>query len=319
MTPMGPVGSGHVPVLAEEVLHWLRVREDGVYVDCTVGAGGHAALIAQRARRGKLVGLDRDPGAVLLARSRLQIFPHVTVLHGNYGNLEELLREQGITQVDGVLIDAGVSSMQLDDPRRGFSFQSEGPLDMRMDTDQELSARKFLEHVSLEDLTHILRVYGDVRPAQRIARTILQRREQGNLRTTSDLVVAVQQALGVKNKQPEEVRVVFQAIRIAVNEEYRWLESGLHQAINLLAPTGRIVVISFHSGEDRIVKNVFKQCASPQRLFHPDGRLKGEVSPVLKILTPRPIRPSQEEQRRNPRAKSARMRAACKWSEDEKA
>ncbi|HOJ33859.1 MAG TPA: 16S rRNA (cytosine(1402)-N(4))-methyltransferase RsmH [Candidatus Hydrogenedentes bacterium] len=317
MTQTGPVVSGHVPVLAEEVLHWLRVREDGVYVDGTVGAGGHAALIAQRAPRGKLVALDRDPEAVLVARRRLQIFPHVTVLHANYGNLEEILREQGITQVDGVLIDAGVSSMQLDDPRRGFSFQSEGPLDMRMDTDQELSARTYLEHVSLEELTQILRTYGDVRPAHRIARTILDWREQGNLQTTSDLAAAVQQALGVKKKQPEEVRVVFQAIRIAVNEEYRCLESGLHQAIHLLAAGGRIVAISFHSGEDRIVKNVLKQYAVPRRFYYPDGRLQEEVPPLLKILTPHPVRPSQEEQRRNPRAKSARLRAAEKLPEEE--
>jgi len=290
-------------------LEWLRVREDGIYVDATVGSGGHAALIAERARRGKVLGLDRDPLAVELARQRLAAYPHVTVLHANYGELRAVLDTLGIAQVSGVLIDAGVSSMQLDDPERGFSFQAEGPLDMRMNTLAMPSAKEFLSGISEEDLAEVLTKYGDVTRARRVAKAIVELRNAGMMNTTGDLVRAVQTAFGTR-RVPEEVRTVFQAIRIAVNDEYRWLESGLRQAIEALEPAGRLVVIAFHSGEDRIVKNVIKELATPRRVFHPDGRMKECLSPVLKNLTPKPIKPSAEECVSNPRAHSARMRVA---------
>lgn len=315
MSHGGQSAPGHVPVLARVALDWLRVREDGVYVDCTVGAGGHAALMAQRTSCGRVIALDRDPLAVETARSRLAAFPQVTVVHANYGDLRKVLAEQGLAKVDGILFDAGMSGMQLDDPSRGFSFQGEGPLDMRMDPGQELTAERYLARVTEPELTRVLSEYGDVRRARRIAASIVRRGSEGRLRTTGDLVDAIREALRIERKIPEEARTVFQAIRIAVNDEYRLLESGLRQAIECLAPFGRLVAISFHSGEDRIVKRVFQEAGSVRRELYPDGRVARTLPAVLDILTPRPVQPSQAERRSNPRARSARLRAAMRRPE----
>ncbi|HOE65020.1 MAG TPA: 16S rRNA (cytosine(1402)-N(4))-methyltransferase RsmH [Candidatus Hydrogenedentes bacterium] len=300
----------HVPVLADAVLDWLNVQPGGTYVDCTVGAGGHASLIAARLTQGRLIGLDRDPSAIALAREQLRHYPFVTLLHRNYGDLRRVLAELDIVQVDGILIDAGVSSMQIDDPARGFSFQATGPLDMRMDSTGQTSAADYLARVSEEELTRTLRTYGDIGPARRIAAAIVRRRLKGTLQTTHDLGEAVGEGLGLVRRRPEEVRTVFQAIRIAVNEEYRWLEEGLEQAIDALAPGGRIVAIAFHSGEDRIVKNRFRAAARPVREYAPDGRLQRERPARLRVLTPKPVMPDKDETRANPRAHSAKLRAA---------
>lgn len=305
----------HVPVLAEEVFRWLCVREEGVYVDCTVGTGGHARRIAERLTRGRLIALDRDPVAVEAARRGLATFTCVTVLHRNYAELDAALAQLHIEKVDGVVIDAGVSSLQLDDSARGFSFQREGPLDMRMDTTQDLTAEEFLARINAEELTRILKNFGDVRRARRMAAAIVRRRQQAALRSTSDLAAAVADALGGAHGVADETRRVFQAVRIAVNDELRALELGLRHAINALAPRGRLVCIAFHSGEDRIAKNILRDASRPRRELHPDGRLARTVPPVLKLLTPRPIRPTEEEVRANPRAQSGRLRAAERLSE----
>jgi len=309
-------GPSHVPVLAGEALAWLVVRPDGVYVDCTAGAGGHAVCIAERLERGRLVALDRDERAVAAARERLAPYPQAEVIHGNYGELKDCLAAAGLEEADGVLIDAGVSSMQLDSAERGFSFQAEGPLDMRMDSSRGPSAAEWLAQVTESDLIDTLKRYGDIRPARRIAQAILRRRAAGQLSTTSGLAEAVREGLPFVKGMPEEVRTVFQAIRIAVNEEWRWLEAGLRQAITVLRPGGRIVAISFHSGEDRIVKTVFKQAARPQRELYPDGRTAAVQPPLLILLTPKPVQPGEAEIRRNPRAKSARLRAAERRKEE---
>lgn len=300
----------HVPVLADAALSWLRIREDGTYVDCTAGAGGHSALIAERNPRGRLVALDRDPSAVALARQRLEPFPHATVFHRNYAELTEVLAEAGIENVDGILLDAGISSMQLDRPDRGFAFQEEGPLDMRMDPTRGPSAAEFLGRIDEAELARILKEYGDVRPAKRIAAAIVARRRRGGLSTTSDLAGAVAEALPFVRGVPEETRTVFQAVRIAVNDELGGLESCLIQAVDALKPGGRLVAIAFHSGEDRIVKNVLRDASRTQRDLYPDGRVRGVRPPRLKVLTPAPVTPEPEETRRNPRAHSARLRAA---------
>ncbi|HNR34534.1 MAG TPA: 16S rRNA (cytosine(1402)-N(4))-methyltransferase RsmH [Candidatus Hydrogenedentes bacterium] len=303
---------GHVPVLAQAVVDGLCIRKDGIYVDGTVGAGGHAALIAERLRGGRLIAMDCDPESVACAHARLAPFPWVTLLHRNYGELAQVLAELDIGRVDGILIDAGVSSVQLDDPRRGFTFQQEGPLDMRLDTSKGVTAAQWLARIREDELAQILRAYGDVGPARRIARAILKRARRDAMKTSGDLAGAVSEALDFVHGMPEETRTVFQAIRIAVNEEYRWLEAGLRQGVEVLAPGGRIVVISFHSGEDRIVKRVFQEFSRKREIRWPDGRVRDCIPPRMRILTPKPIQPDEEEIRRNPRAHSARLRMAEK-------
>lgn len=302
----------HVPVLAGAVLEYLNVKADGVYVDCTVGAGGHSALIAAHLDTGLLIGIDRDASAAAKAAERLQSFSQAHVVHNNYACLLEILQEMGANGADGVLIDAGVSSMQLDDAGRGFSFQEDGPLDMRMDPSEGSSARDLLMRISESELASLLKTYGDLRKAKTIARGILKTRDQGPLETTGDLAKAVGALFPHVRGIPQETRQVFQAIRIAVNDELAHLEIGLQHAVAALNAGGRLVAISFHSGEDRIVKNVLREASRPRRILHPDGRVKETAAPLMTLLTARPVVPGEDEIRRNPRAHSAKLRAAEK-------
>ena len=309
----------HIPVLAREVLAYLAVRPGGVYLDCTVGLGGHAALMAEAAQPGgRVIGLDRDPEALSQAARRLAPFGGIVLRHANYGCLRETLAALGVARVDGVLIDAGVSSFQLDSPERGFSFQADGPLDMRMDASgAEAPAAAWIASVSEGELAAILRRYGDIGPAGRIARTVVRRRDAGQLKRTGDLAQAVREALPFVKNLPEETRTVFQAIRIAVNEELRWLEAGLIQGIEVLNPGGRLVAIAFHSGEDRIVKTVLREASRPQRRLTADGRVQAIIPPRLRLLSKGPVLPGPEEQRNNPRSKSAKLRAAERRADEE--
>ena len=286
------------------------MRADGTYVDCTAGFGGHSELVCQRLTSGRLIAIDRDPFAVARVRERLQPFACAEAIQSDYGDLARILPELKVGPVDGVLIDAGVSSMQLDDPQRGFSFQVEGPLDMRQDTTQPLTARGYLAACTEQELARVLRDYGDVRPAQRIAKSIVKRRERNTLSTTFDLRDAVCEALPFLQGTPDEVRTVFQAVRIAVNDEYAQLERGIRAGIEALGPEGRIVVIAFHSGEDRIVKNVFREESHAQRTFLADGRVASVTPPRLRVLTPKPVTADEDELLNNPRAHSAKLRAA---------
>lgn len=307
----------HVPVLAGPALEWLAVREEGVYVDCTAGVGGHSALIAERAKAGSVIALDRDADAVRRARKALARYPRVRVLHRNYGDLAEVLAELGIPEVDGILLDAGVSSMQLDDVQRGFTFQGEGPLDMRMDRSKGPTAEEYLARVDEGELARVLKRYGDLRKSKRIAAAVCRRRESAGLKTTLDLAAAVAGVFDFVQGVPEETRTVFQAIRIAINDELRWLETCLHQAVSLLAPNGRLVCIAFHSGEDRILKTVLREASRKHRVLHPDGRLKEIVPPTLELLTRKPVLPSADEVKANPRARSAKLRAARRLTLEE--
>jgi len=301
----------HRPVLADTALAYLRVRPDGHYVDATAGAGGHSALIAEQLTSGRLIAVDRDPSAVALASKRLKKYKQARVVQGNYGNLGQILADEGLANVDGVLIDAGVSSMQLDEAGRGFSLQEEGPLDMRM-TPEGTTAATFLSTLSVEELRDILKKYGDVPKARRIAKAILARRNANTLNTTSDLREAVAEGLGITKKTPDEAYQVFQAIRIAVNDELRWLDMGVEQAVHHLNPEGRIVVISFHSGEDGVVKKVLKKYSKKRHELKPDGRIERVIPPELRLVTKRPVTPTEAEIRENPRARSAKLRAAEK-------
>lgn len=303
----------HIPVLAGSAIEYLRILSDGFYVDCTAGAGGHSALIAERlGEGGRLIAIDRDPEAVERARERLRPYSGALVVRGNYGDLAAVLAEHGVTEVDGVLIDAGLSSFQLNDPARGFSFQETGPLDMRMDPDSGLSAAEYLERVEESELARILREYGDLKLAKRIAKAICRRRLKQPLETTTDLADSVAEVFDFVRGVPEETRTVFQAVRIAVNEELRELETGLQQAIVSLRSGGRLVCITFHSGEDRIAKNVFRAAAKKRKVLHADGRVQEVLPTIVKVLTPKPVLPSPEEIRLNSRARSAKLRAVEK-------
>lgn len=291
LPPEGP--PEHVPVLLEAVLEWLRPRPGGVYVDATVGTGGHAERILEACGpTGRLVGIDRDPEALDVAHRRLRRFAgRVQLVRGDFADLKALLVRTGVPQVDGVLFDLGVSGLQLAHPERGFSFQLEGPLDMRMDPQQQLTAADLVNRLSERELASLLRRYGEEPFAGRIARSIVRRRP---LRTTSDLVAAVEAAVP-PGRRPRRIHVAtrtFQALRIATNRELECLESALAQVPEVLRPGGRVVVISFHSLEDRLVKRAFRS------------------DPRLVPLVRKPVRPGPEEVRRNPRARSARLRAA---------
>jgi len=303
----------HVPVMAGPALEFLRVRPDGVYVDCTAGAGGHTAMIAERlGPGGRVIAIDRDPRAVQLTRERLRGRPQAVVIQGNYGDLAAVVGEMGVTEVDGVLIDAGLSSMQLDDPERGFSFQMDGPLDMRMNGSTGETAAELLARENVEGLTTMLLDFGDVPKARKVARKIVERRETSPIATTRDLVDVLIEVYHTKGRVPDETRQVFQAVRIAVNGELVSLESGIRSAVNLLKGEGRLVCITFHSGEDRIVKNALRDASKPELELYPDGRTRATHPPKLRLLTKRPVEPTEEETAANPRAHSARLRAAEK-------
>jgi 16S rRNA (cytosine1402-N4)-methyltransferase len=259
---------------------------------------------------GRLLALDRDPSAVALTQQRFQGDDRVKAVRANYADLAAAAGDPGWTAADGILIDAGVSSMQIDQPQRGFSFQNPGPLDLRMDPSSGPTAAEYLATVPVDELEAALRRLGDVGPAGRIAKELKRRAAAGQLKTTDDLAEAVTRALPFVKGMPAEVRTVFQAVRMAVNRELEHLETALEAGIDFLAPGGRFVVISFHSGEDRVVKNAFRDAGRRQRETSPEGRVISERPPTLKVLTKKPLRPGAGEVAANPRAHSARLRAA---------
>jgi len=277
----------HIPVLYEEVLNLLQVRPGQVYVDATLGGAGHTKGILERG--GLVIGLDQDPEAV--ARARAMGLPGLRVFQQNFRHLKEVLQEAGVSQVAGILADLGVSSFHLEDPKRGFSYQREGPLDMRMG-EEGPTAYEVVNTLPLEDLRRILRDLGEEKQAHRIAKAIVERRRKAPIRTTLELAEVVRQAVGFR-KAGHPARKTFQAIRMYVNDELGALEEFLRQAEEVLAPGGRLLVITFHSLEDRVVKRFLKESS-------------------LKVLTKKPITPSPEEVAKNPRSRSAKLRAAEK-------
>ncbi|MDE2482583.1 MAG: 16S rRNA (cytosine(1402)-N(4))-methyltransferase RsmH [bacterium] len=283
----------HVSVLLEQSLEYLAIRPDGIYVDATFGAGGHSRAILERLRGGRLIALDADPNAA--ARAAAIGDPSLTFVHANFSELGRVLDECGVPLVDGVLFDLGVSSMQLDEATRGFSFRESAPLDMRMNPLEGQSAYEVLATASERELADIFFHYGEERAARRIAHAIVERRTSGSLpKTTTEFAQLV---AGVVHRPGKRERIhpatrVFQALRIAVNDELDVLRDGLHAAISRLRGAGRVVAISFHSLEDRIVKHTFRE----------DERLE--------ILTKKPILPDESEMASNPRARSAKLRAA---------
>ncbi|MFW5998594.1 MAG: 16S rRNA (cytosine(1402)-N(4))-methyltransferase RsmH [Halanaerobiaceae bacterium] len=305
----------HKPVLLKETIEYLNCKKNGVYLDGTVGRGGHTqAILENVGDKGLVIGIDRDYEAIKKVRNKFKKYNNCKFIQGNFINIEEILENINVKTIDGMLFDLGVSSPQLDNPERGFSYRKEGPLDMRMNQKQSLTAENIVNNYTRDELTKIIRKYGEERWASRIAEFIIKNRKRKKITTTTELVSIIKDAIpaSARREGGHPARRTFQALRIATNDELNQLEKMLNNVINFLVPGGRICVISFHSLEDRIVKHTFrelnKDCVCP-----PDFPIcvcdkKSEV----KIITKKPVQSSKEEIKNNPRARSAKLRVAEK-------
>jgi 16S rRNA (cytosine1402-N4)-methyltransferase len=312
---MEPSSFQHLSVMPEEVLEWLQPRAGGMYLDGTLGAGGHARLVLEAAPGSRLIGLDRDPSALDKAREVLAPFgERVSLHHRTFDQAGAVLADLGIEALDGMLLDLGVSSHQLDTPERGFSFRHDAPLDMRMNPTVGETAADVVNQREAQELSRIFFQYGEERYARRIARRIVERRQQQPLTRTGELAELVRDAIpgGRRPSRIHPATRVFQALRIQVNQELEQVETGVARAIDLLRPGGRLVVISFHSLEDRIVKTLFREqargCVCPPKL--PICRCNQQ--PKVKLLTRRGIRATPAEIEKNARSRSAVLRAICR-------
>ena len=299
--------SRHIPVMSEEVLFWLVQKHSRTYLDCTVGYSGHAEKILDASGLdSRLIGIDRDAVAIAASREKLIRFgDRVLLLHGHFVDLKRHLTVGGIGLVDGILFDLGVSSPQLEEPARGFSFQEDGPLDMRMDQSMSGTAADFVNQWPEAQLADAIFQFGEERFSRRIARAIVRARERFPLATTKELVSVIEGAVpaSYRHGRLHCATRTFQAIRIAVNHELDSLEPALRDAVDVLSPGGRLCVISFHSLEDRIVKHTFRA-------------LSGKDDPALVVLTKKPQIPTREESDRNPRSRSAKLRVAQRLSKE---
>jgi 16S rRNA (cytosine1402-N4)-methyltransferase len=301
----------HTPVLTEEMLAALAVRPSGLYLDATFGRGGHAARILESlGPQGRLIALDRDPSAIAAGRVRFAAEPRLQLLHGEFGELATLVRAQAPgAQFDGIVFDFGLSSPQLDDAARGFSFSQDGPLDMRMDPTRGRPVSEWLRQASADQMRHVIATYGEERFAGRIARAIARVREAEPLTRTSQLAALLTRVVRTRESGKHPATRTFQALRIWVNDELAQIERGLAQALELLAPSGRLVAISFHSLEDRLVKAFISRHSEPDPAFAHWPELPPQAQPPLRRIG-RKQRASLDEIRANPRARSALMRVA---------
>ena len=306
----------HVSVMLGPTVDLLGVREGGVYVDGTLGGGGHSAEILRRLNgTGHLYGIDRDNDALAAATARLGGAGNFTAIKGNFHDVRALLEAQGVSQIDGMMIDLGVSSYQLDTAERGFSYHADAPLDMRMDQDQTLTAAEIVNTWPKEELTRILRDYAEEKWAARIAEIILEHRAKKPLETTGDLVACVDAAIPKKVRQQDSghsARRTFQALRIAVNDELDPLRQALEDMVELLAPGGHLAVLTFHSLEDRIVKQTFRRLANPCTCPPKIPVCICGKKPVVRVLGGGGIKPDREEIEQNPRSRSAMLRGCEK-------
>jgi 16S rRNA (cytosine1402-N4)-methyltransferase len=305
----------HITVLLQEAVEGLAIKADGVYVDGTFGRGGHSRLVlAQLGQQGRLVAFDRDPVAVAAGQEIDD--PRFELVHAPFSDFAEALAERGVTQVDGVLLDLGVSSPQLDEAERGMSFRFDAPLDMRMDTTRGITAAEWLAEAPIADITRVLREYGEERFAYEIAKAVVAARTGGAVATTGQLAAIVEETVWKREPGQHPATRTFQALRICVNQELEELSLVLPQVVAALAPGGRLVVISFHSLEDRIVKRFMRDESRPPQL---PARLPVRAAdmprPKLALLG-KPVRPSDAEVSANPRSRSAVMRIAEKQAED---
>ena len=309
---MGILEMKHKSVLLKESIDNLNIKEFGVYVDATLGFGGHSLEILKRINKGFLFAFDQDKEAIEYSKERLKDYDNYKIIKSNFANMKEKLNELDVDKVDGILFDIGVSSMQLDEDYRGFSFHNDAPLDMRMDTDNPFSAYDVVNKYSYEDLVRVLRDYGEEKYATSIARNIVKSRETKEIKTTFELVDIIKQSMPMKAmRDAHPARKTFQAIRIEVNHELDVLTSALEQAIDLLKIGGRISIITFHSLEDRIVKNIFRKYSEVDSRFSKLPYVPEEYMPKLKIIS-KGITPSEEELQENNRARSSRLRVVEK-------
>lgn len=298
----------HKSVLLYESVEGLNIKKDGIYVDATLGYGGHSLEILKRINEGFLFAFDQDSEAIEYSRERLKKYDNYKIIKSNFANMKEYMHEIGVYKVDGILFDIGVSSMQLDEDYRGFSYHNDARLDMRMDTDSSFSAYELVNQYSYQELVRVLRDYGEEKYASSIAKNIIKTREVTPIETTQELVEIIKRSMPMKElRDGHPARKTFQAIRIEVNHELDVLESGLTQAIELVRPGGRICVITFHSLEDRIVKNIFRKYSEVDSKFAKLPYVPEEYTPKLKIIS-KGIVPSEKELEENNRARSARLR-----------
>lgn len=301
----------HVSVLLNECLDALNIKDDGIYVDCTLGGAGHSSHILQRlSKDGLLVGIDQDTDALKAAGERLKEYENKKLVHNNFHNIDSILEELEIPKVDGILMDLGVSSYQLDEGERGFSYMKDAPLDMRMNRDREFSAYDVVNSYSMEDLWRIIRDYGEEKFAKRVAEFIVNRREEKPIETTLELVDIIKAAIPAKARRegPHPAKRTFQAIRIEVNGELEILNKAIEDGVNRLNNGGRMAIITFHSLEDRIVKLKFRELANPCTCPKEFPICVCGKKPLVKLISRKAIEPSKEEVEENPRSRSAKLR-----------
>ena len=300
----------HISVLLEESIKALNLKEDSTIVDCTLGYGGHSSYILQRIKRGVLFAFDQDSEAIRHSTERLKaIGTNFTIIKSNFVNLKEELAKRGVEKVDGILFDLGVSSPQLDDASRGFSYHEDARLDMRMNKDNPLSAYEVVNNYKEQDLVNIFYKYGEDKFSKNIARKIVEYRKNKKIETTLELVEIIKSAVPMKERlKKHPARQIFQAIRIEVNHELDVLEPALEQALSMLKVGGRVAVITFHSLEDRIVKNIFKEKCKIDEKVKGLPNIPDEYLPDFKLVVNKAILPSEEELEKNSRSRSAKLR-----------
>ncbi|MCE5221449.1 MAG: 16S rRNA (cytosine(1402)-N(4))-methyltransferase RsmH [Clostridium sp.] len=301
----------HVSVLLNECIEALDIKENGIYVDCTLGGAGHSSHIVEHlSKDGILIGIDQDKDALKAAKERLKEFTNVKYVHNNFYNIDNILNELDIEKVDGILMDLGVSSYQLDEPERGFSYMKDAPLDMRMDRDNDFSAYEIINSYSEDELYKIIKNYGEERFAKRIANFIVNKRVEKPIETTFELVDLIKAAIPAKMRRdgPHPAKRTFQAIRIEVNSELKILNKTIEDGVNRLNKGGRMAIITFHSLEDRIVKLKYRElenpCTCPKEFpICACGKL-----PIVKVISKKGIAPTEKEVEENPRSRSAKLR-----------
>ena len=301
----------HVSVLLDECINALNIKEDGIYVDCTLGGAGHSSEIVKRlSSDGRLIGFDQDKHALKAAGERLKDYKNVTYVHSNFYAIYDVLTDLGIDGVDGILMDLGVSSYQLDNGERGFSYMQDAPLDMRMNRENEFSAYEIVNTYSEEELYRIIKEYGEEKFAKRIASFIVKNREEKNIETTLELVEIIKAAIPAKARRegPHPAKRTFQAIRIEVNKELEIISKTILDGVKKLNKGGRMAIITFHSLEDRIVKNTFKELANPCTCPSEFPVCVCNRKPEVKLISRKPIEASKEELEFNPRSRSAKLR-----------
>lgn len=302
----------HISVLLNECIEGLKIKNDGIYVDCTLGGAGHSSVILQHlGENGRLIGIDQDKDALKAAGERLKDFNNATLVHSNFENLKNVLDNLEIDGVDGILIDLGVSSYQLDNAERGFSYMQDAPLDMRMNREEEFSAYEVINTYTAEQLFRIIKEYGEEKFAKRIADFIVKAREEKPIETTFELVEIIKSAIPAKARRegPHPAKRTFQAIRIEVNRELAIISNTIKDGVEKLNKGGRMAIITFHSLEDRIVKKTYKDLTNPCTCPSSLPVCVCNNKPIVKIITRKPIEASEEELEYNPRSRSAKLRA----------